>query len=224
MTLTRTVRSRTALLLAVGITAHAIAPLLVLAPANAQLFPSQPRSTPAAPRTVTIAAGARIPTRYTDAEKVVVTPDETAPLTVMIDQNIRSSNGQLLIPSGTQVTGEVRPAADGSQFVAQELLFADGRRSTIDAVGPVSTERETIRKGADTGSILTGAAIGTAAAALLFALVGNRKIEIIEILGGAGLGAAGGVLLGRKKVDVMILRPDRDLSSITLQTPLELPQ
>ncbi len=232
-------QSPTAVLLAFGMTANAIAPIPFLSASAAtatetpdriaQLFP-QPETTPppaqpntAAPRTATIRAGAVLPVQYTDAEKIVVTPKETAPVVLNLTRNIRTRDGQLLIPAGSQISGEIRPAAGGSQFVSDELLIRDGRRVPIDAISSVATERETIRKGSDTGTILTGAAVGAAAAALLFALTGNKRIEAIEILGGAGAGALGGVLLGRKKVDVIVIRPERDLSSLSLRQPLKIP-
>jgi len=228
-------QSRTALLLSFGMMVNAIAPILPTQPATAadppyrigQLFPQSEtppaNATPAPSRSTIIRADTVLPVQYDEAEKIVVTPDETIPLTVNINRNIRSRRGELLIPAGSQISGEIRPAAGGSQFVAEELLIRDGRRAPIDAISDIATERETIRKGADTGTILKGAAIGGAAAALLFALTGNRKIEAIEIIGGAGAGALGGVLLGRKKVDVIIIRPERDLSSLTLRQPLEVP-
>ena len=71
---------------------------------------------------------------------------------------------------------------------------------------------EEITQGANTGSILQGAAIGGAAAAAIAALVGDRAIATEEILGGAGLGAIGGFFLNRKKANVLVVYPDQDLA------------
>jgi hypothetical protein len=59
---------------------------------------------------------------------------------------------------------------------------------------------------------LEGAAIGGAAAAALAVLTGDRAIATEEVLGGAGLGALGGLFLNRKKANVVVVYPDRDLA------------
>jgi hypothetical protein len=59
---------------------------------------------------------------------------------------------------------------------------------------------------------LEGAAIGGAAAAALAVLTGDRAIATEEVLGGAGLGALGGLFLNRKKANVVVVYPDRDLT------------
>jgi hypothetical protein len=68
---------------------------------------------------------------------------------------------------------------------------------------------------------LKGAAIGGAAAAALSGLTGDKKISILEVLGGAGAGAAGGLVLGRKKVDVVVINPNTDLA-LKLRSDLAL--
>ena len=77
-------QSKTALVMVFGMTATAITPLAIAPSATAnpapytvaQLFPSQQ-----APRRVSIPAGTQLPIRYDGAEKVVVAPTETSPLT-----------------------------------------------------------------------------------------------------------------------------------------------
>jgi hypothetical protein len=68
---------------------------------------------------------------------------------------------------------------------------------------------------------LKGAAVGGAAAAAIGALTGDRAIATEEILGGAGLGALGGLLLGKRKVDVVVVNPNTDLN-VTLRSALAL--
>lgn len=209
-------QSGTALVTSLGILAGAALPFTLSAPGNAstaptivsQLFP-QPQRTPATTG-VRLPVGTVIPTEYQDAERVVVTPQETIPLTVTVSRNVRSSAGALLIPAGSTVKGEVRPANGGSQFVAQELQLSNGRTYAMDASSRVVTRKETIRRGANTGSILKGAAIGAAAAAVLSEIFGD--IDLGEVLGGAGIGALGGILLGRRSVEVVVIDSDTDLS------------
>lgn len=207
-------QSGTAALMVLAIATGATAPIMTPAPASAQLFPQQTQ--------VTIPTGTSIPVRYDQAEKIVVTPQETMPLTLTVATNIINRRGSVLIPAGSQVVGQLQPVNGGSQFVARELLTSQGRRQAINATSRVISKTQQIRRGASTGSILKGALIGGAAATAIAGLTGNRTIEALEVLGGVGAGSAGGLLLGRKKVDVVVIEPDTDLN-LTLSSSLAVP-
>jgi len=194
-------RSQTVAILALGIAVGAAAPSVAPAPAVAQRISQYSSSI--------IAAGTTIPVNY-EKDKIIVTPDETAPLTLTVAQDIRSSQGRVLIPSGSKISGQLQPARRGSQFVAKELLVGR-KRYRIDAISRVVTRTESIQRGANGDSIVKGAAIGAAAAAAIAGISGDKAIATEEILGGAGIGAIAGILLGRKKVDVVVIRPERDL-------------
>ncbi|HEY9604209.1 MAG TPA: hypothetical protein V6C85_21520, partial [Allocoleopsis sp.] len=162
-----------------------------------------------------------IPVKYDEADKIVVAPDDKTPVTLTVGANIRSASGTILIREGTQIKGELRPAEGGTQFVAQELIFPNTNRSLpIDATSRTITERETIKKGTNVGSILTGAAVGAGAAAALSEIFGD--ISAIKVIGGAGAGALAGWLLGgRKQTEVIVVHPNTDLD-LTLQSDLVL--
>lgn len=219
-------KSATSLLLACGIMAGATAPILTPNAAEAQLFPQQrPRNGSNYDYNygrVTIPYGTRIPVRYDEAEKIVVSPEETVPLTLKVSANVRSRRGDILIPVNSEVVGKLQPSEGGSQFVAREIVVY-GNRLPIDATSQVITEKEEIRQGTNVGSILKGAAIGAGAAAVISLITGDRKIALGEVLVGGGLGALGGWLLGRRKrsAEVVIIRPDEDLD-LTLQSDLAL--
>jgi DNA-binding transcriptional regulator LsrR (DeoR family) len=67
--------------------------------------------------------------------------------------------------------------------------------------------------------ILRGAAIGAAAAAVLSEIFGS--IDVIEVLGGAGLGALAEILLsGSEEVEVVVIEPATDLD-LTLQSEFD---
>jgi len=207
-------RTGTAFLMALSITTSATLPMVMTSPAAAQLFPSSPGSSSSrsSDRT-TIRAGARIPVRYDEAEKIVISPKEKMRLTLTVAANITNRNGTVLIPAGSLIEGELVPADGGSQFIARNLIVDDGRRQSIDASSDV-IETTQIRRGVSTGSILKGAVVGAAAGAALGGLTGNRRISTGEVLIGTGVGAAGGAVLGRKKVDVVVINPDTDLDLI----------
>ena len=217
-------RSGSALLVTFGLVSSAIAPLPLPALAGslqtaapqtlAQLFPSQSRRP-------TIPANTRLPVRYDNAEKIVLLPTETLPITLKIDRNIRDSNRTLLIPSGSEVRGNLKPADGGSQFVADTLVLTNGDRYAFNASSEVVTTTQEVRPGVDTGSVLKGAAVGAAAATVISGVTGKRRITLGKILIGAGAGAVGGLLLGKKKADVIVVNPKSDLE-LTLRSPLTL--
>lgn len=226
-------QSGTATVLALAITTGAIAPLLTPQNALAQYrrtprWPRSPQtqtSSPSQRAYLSVPTGTVIPVRYDDAEKIVVTPDETKSLTLQVARSVTARNGTILIPAGSQIVGELRPARNGSQFVANQLIFNPGRsqeqRYYLNASSRIVTRTERVRQGANTGEILKGAAIGGAAAAAISAITGDRAIATEELLGGAGLGALGGFLLNRRQVDVVVVYPNQDLA-VKLNTDLAL--
>ncbi|MEM1394855.1 MAG: conjugal transfer protein TrbI [Cyanobacteria bacterium P01_A01_bin.80] len=218
MTGFRSFKSGTAAFLALGITTAAAAPILVSRPATAQAIFGQ-RS-----RGVSIPEGVTLPVTF-DKEKVVVTPDETSDLTLKVASDIIDNNRNILIPRGSELVGQLEPASfrgeKGSQFIARELVFPDGRKQNIDATSAVVTNKETIKRGASTGKILTDAAYGTAAASVISLITGNNKIETLEPIAGAAAGAIAGILLRRKTVEVVVINPQNDLD-VTLRSNLSL--
>ncbi|KJH73248.1 S-layer homology domain-containing protein [Aliterella atlantica] len=180
-------------------------------------------TTPTTPQAVRIPTGTAIPVRYDQAERILVTKEETAPLTLTVAQNVVTREGTVLIPAGTQVVGELRPAEGGSQFYAQELVLSGGQRSKISATSEVITKTERIRKGVNVGNVVKNAALGAAAAAAISAVTGDRAIATEEVLGGAGIGTLVGLFLGRNSVDLIAIDPDTDLP-LTLTSDLTIPQ
>jgi hypothetical protein len=179
----------------------------------AQLFPSSPSLN------TTIPAGTRLPAQYNAAEKIVVAPNETVPLTLTIARTVRLSNGTMLIPAGSQVVGQIQPTTDGAQFVAETLILPNGSRQVINARSQVITKREEVQPGVNGDALVKGAAIGAGAAAILSGVLGNRRISLGKVLLGAGAGAAGGLVFGKKKAEVIVIDAKSDLI-LTLDAPL----
>jgi hypothetical protein len=168
-----------------------------------------------------IPSGTTLPVRY-EQERILVTQNETVPLTLTVAANITTADGRVLIPVNSQVVGELRPASNGTQFVAQELVLANGQRISLDANSEVITETETVRKGTNVSSLIRNAAIGTAAAAAISAVTGDDAIATEELLLGAGAGAIVTLIrqfLGRNSVDLLVVEPDTDLD-LTLEEDL----
>ncbi len=211
-------KTGTATLLAISITSSAVVPLVTTSSAFAQSrYPSSEYYNQFVP------AGTSIRVRY-DKDKILLMQNETVPLTLTVAQDVRDNNGRVLIPAGSEIKGELKPASRGSQFVAKELAWSSNgqsKRYYINATSNVVTRTEDVRKGASTRSILTGTAVGAGAAAAIAALTGDRALATEEILGGAGLGTIAGFFLNRKKVTMISVYPQQDLA-VRLRSELAL--
>jgi S-layer homology domain len=167
--------------------------------------------TPPAPRVVTIPQGTAIPVKYDKAEKILVTKNETAPLELIVSQDVVTDKGAMVIPAGSRVIGQLKPAKGGSQFVAEKLVLTTGKEYQINAQSEVITKTQTIRKGTSAGTIIKNAALGAAAAAAVSAVTGDRAIATEEVLGGTAIGGLIGLFFGKKSVDLIVIDPDTDL-------------
>ena len=196
--------SGASIVLALGMTMTAVAPTVNVAPAAAQYYPPSYQQ-------LKIPAGTYIGVEY-EKEKIVITPDESMSVTLTVKQDIRSVQGTVLIPKGSEIIGELKPTYGGSQFFAERVIVNDAKKYPLDAVSRVITETRKIERGASAGEILRGAAIGGAAATALSGILGDKAIATEEVLGGAGIGAIAGVLLGRNKTEVIVIRPEEDLN------------
>ncbi|MBD2310524.1 hypothetical protein H6G20_02390 [Desertifilum sp. FACHB-1129] len=210
----------TAFFLALGMTGLSATPLMAAMPWG-ERQPLQMAQVFGQPQAV-VPAGEYIPVTYSEAERIVLAPDETMELTLTIPQHIRSNTGTILIAAGSQVLGQLEPVSTGGvQFVARELILSNGRRLYMEAVSENVTRTERVDRGISGNSVWKGAAVGAGAATIISAITGDRAIATEEILGGAGLGALAGVLLGRRRADVVVVEPDLDLG-LTLTSDLYL--
>jgi hypothetical protein len=178
---------------------------------NSPYIVAQGQPTPPKPVAVTIPQGTAIPVKYDKAEKILVTKTETAPLTLTISQNLVTQAGDVVIPAGSQVIGQLKPAQGGSQFVAQKLVLTTGQEYELNATSDVITKTQTINKGTSTGSIIQNTVLAAGAAAAVSAVTGDRAIATEEVLGGAGIGALIGLFFGKNSVDLIAIDPDTDL-------------
>lgn len=163
--------------------------------------------------------GTKIPLQHPE-DKIFVTNTETVPITFTVRRNILLNN-QVVIPKGSEVIGEIRPAGNGTKFVADTIELPSGKILSVKASSPVITDTETIRKGMNVGVLLRNAAFGTAAAAAIAGVTGDRRITTGELLLGTGTGVLATLIAqfaGLNQVDLLVIRPnnlhmqlDRDL-------------
>jgi hypothetical protein len=226
MVISRPWQSGAALTMTMTIASSLLVPLVLIKSATAANLsdPSLMAQTfPDSWRRSGISAGTLIPVRYDKAEKIILKPDETVPVTLTVTRDVLTTRGTVAIPEGSEIEGELQPlegGTPGTQFVAKNLTLQGGDRSTpIDAVSSPITRTETITKRSDP-NILRGAAIGGGAAAILGEIFG--KIDALEVIGGAGLGALAEVLLRRRQdVEVVVVEPATDID-LRLQSDLTL--
>jgi hypothetical protein len=152
-------------------------------------------TTPTQPSTATIPQGTLMVTR-SGTQRVILAPQETLPLTLDVAQEVRDSQGRVVIPAGSRIQGRLQPAGPGSQFVAQTITIG-GQTLPLNATSqPVRRTQEVSER--SLRPILPGALVGTAAAALIAGVSGDRRIEAGEVLAGTVTGAAAGLNWGRK--------------------------
>jgi len=168
-----------------------------------------------------VPAGTLIPVRYDKAEKIILKRDETLPVTLTVTRDVLTARGTVLIPAGSQIEGKLQPVAGGTQgntqgntqggiqFVTENVILQNNRKSAIDAISSPITKTETISKRSNP-NILRGAAIGGGAAAILSEIFG--RIDPLKVIGGAGLGVLAEVLLrGHQEVEVVVVEPATDI-------------
>lgn len=207
-----TSRAGLAALLALGMSSAGVAPLLQALPAQAQIFPRSNRG-------ASLRSGTRIPAAYRGAERIILKPDETLPVTLTVIEDVRNARGTTLIPRGSRISGQLEPSGEGTQFIANTLVLTNRDRQDIAATSDVITRTEEVRKG-NNDRIWQGALVGGAAGAVLSEIFGD--IGVVEVLGGAGAGALGGWLLGRREsVEVVVIDAKQDLD-LTLESSLNL--
>lgn len=135
-----------------------------------------------------VLAGTSIAVKYAAAQRIIVSPNETAPVALTVAQDVRNNQGFVIIPAGSQVIGQLQPAQGGSQFVASQLVV-NGRQIALNASSNVITETRDVRD-PNFGTILGGAALGSVASAAIQGLTGDRVISGQTTVLGTVLGSA----------------------------------
>lgn len=211
--------------------AQAISSPYIVARNNSSPTPT-PTATPSQPTlvgTVRIPSGTRLPIKYEAAERILVAPNEPAPvpLTVSIARNVVSEGGVLLIPAGSQVIGELVTIEDqkSAQFVAKQLILTNGQPVQIRATSQIINKIETIPKRpaiSSTRRLIGSSALGVAAAAAVAVLTGGASLGGILLGAGAGAGVnLSGLFRNRDRVELISIIPNTDLT-LTLNADLVL--
>lgn len=173
-----------------------------------------------------IPAGTLIPIQYQGSDKILIKPNETASLTLIVAGDIRNSQGVIIIPAGSEVIGDLQPVSNGTQFIARELVI-NNQGYYLDATSRVITTTETVKTGATTADIITGTLAGAGAATIIAGTTGDRRIDPLEVLAGAAVGTLAGWglpeagVIGGGQETYISINPNRDLT-LTVQSPTTL--
>jgi hypothetical protein len=188
------------------------------APANASAQPAHAHPTqappPEAPRRVTIPSGASVVIRTT--ETLSASRNNIGDrFTGVLDRPLADAAGEIVVPSGTQVAGEVVAAKGKGRFAGAGDI---GIELTSIGNGRVSTsEYEAVGKGRGkrTAAFVGG---GAGLGALIGGLAGGGKGALIGGLSGAGAGTVAGAYTGNR--DVVI--PSESVVTFRLRSPFVL--
>lgn len=165
-----------------------------------------------------IPAGTAIPVQYNQGKKILLTKEETFSLSLTVTDNIKNSQGQIIIPDGSQIVGEIKPDGQGSRFLSQKIFLktSQPQEKSIDAISAVFTRLERIIKGVNPDKIIQGAVLGKTAASVLASFTSDQPISE-GLLRGGGLEVLAGWLLRGESVELLSINTKEDLK-LTLRS------
>lgn len=189
-----------------------------VAPAMAQL-PPQPDWRPVEPQplpsdelpfslqTALLRAGDTLGATFVDNDTLYFDPRETRASSLYIRSDVFDASGNVVIPSGTLITGQFQPVEDGTQFIADSLVLGDRAFPLFAQSQTIESQRDPRQVSA--GAIAQDAAIGAGVGLVLSAVTGDRAIATEEILGAAALGAVVGNVTAPEAIAIP---PDTDIN------------
>jgi hypothetical protein len=130
-------------------------------------------------RTILLAKGSPIPLRYTGTVPLKISASENRQEVLVVDEDIKSAQGQVLIPGGSEVIGHFETSWRGSRFIAQAISLGTNNQAF---------EAQSERLGGDRSPnpLSIGAGSGTGA------IAGTLIAGGFGALGGAAIGAVSG--------------------------------
>jgi hypothetical protein len=161
--------------------------------------------------TLNLPVGQPIVAKIDRQDTLYINKGETVNASLLVAQDIATTNGTVLIPAGAVIEGQFVPVEGGSKFVAQKFTSRGatvGLQAESALINDIKDPRET-----NAGAILTDAGIGGAAGAVLGGVL-RGNVQIIDILGGA----AASVIVGNVTApQVTVIEPNTVINVITKQ-------
>lgn len=192
--------------------------MLPIAAVSAQPYPIANPNPMILSDTVTIPAGTLIPVSYDGDKLIRINQGEYLPLEVKVASNIRDRQGNLLIPAGTPILGQIEPTPTGARFVARQMVVNGNQWLSLNATSYEISRIETVNEGATVANILSGTFAGAGTATIIAGTTGDRRIDPLEVLGGAAFGTLAGwalpegQIIGGGSRKVVVIDPNRDLT------------
>ena len=143
--------------------------------------------------------------------RIVVAPNESIPnLTLIVDQDIKNSAGEILIPRNSEIQGRLSPLSSGNQFLgmrfdARTLIIGNQSYDQIDATSGIVTGQQQASS-VNTGTLQNAAL--TAAAQAILARVTGQKLSTTDILTSVLTGQIPGT---QQQNNLIIIDPRADL-------------
>ena len=162
--------------------------------------------------TFNLPVGQAIATKVNRQDTLYINKGETVKASLLVSQDIAANNGTVLIPSGAVIEGQFVPVDGGSKFVA-ETFTSRGATVKLQAESALINDVKDPRE-TNAGAILTDAGIGGAGGAVLGGIL-RGNVQIIDVLGGA----AAAVLVGNVTApQVTVIEPSTVINIVTKQT------
>ncbi len=162
--------------------------------------------------TMKVSKGTQINVKYMPSQKVVVTPGETLNMTLMVANDVKNTQGEVLIPKNSQIEGQLVSRYNGSnfigtQFVAQKLIIDKQSYNNINATSSTIKSQQPSNV---IGQTLQNAAMTAAAQAVLSKITG-QGINVGDILSSVLIGQAQNNQ-PQANDKVIIIDPQKDLN------------
>ncbi len=179
-----------------------------------------------AAQSLNLPAGTQIPVKYDQGEKILLAKEDSLALTLKVAGNITNAKGIIIIPSGSEIVGEIKPTGRGAQFFSQRILLKLDNQppleKSLDAISQIIARIETLVKGVNVEQIIQGATLGEMANNILSGFREKTgKNDSTSILNARELEALAGWLLGSETIDLISINPNKDLN-LTLKSDFAL--
>lgn len=162
--------------------------------------------------TLKIPKGSQINVSYPSFPRVVVTPDETLNMTLTVANDIKNSQGNVLIPKNSKIEGQLIPRYSGNdvlgtQFVTQRIIIGNDSYNDLNATSSLITAQQSSNV---SGQSWREAAMTTAAQAII-ARVSGRKVNFGDLLTSVLTGqVVNNQPQGKDKL--IVIEPQKDLT------------
>lgn len=162
-----------------------------------------------------LTSGQVVKASYQGKDTQILSTGERRALSLNLVSAITKRNGQIVVPAGSEIRGEVVPVQGGGQFIAQQIVV-NGKPYVFAAesgtIHDIKDPRET-----SAGAIAGDAVIGAVGGAVVSQVLKGR-IDVGEVVGGA----VAGVVIGNVTAPQAVVISQNDQYDLTLTSDFTL--